>query len=234
MLTMDPGATATMCGIAARANHIGAVRFTRRLASQLDVLNRATGPSVSSTVEPTALFTSTVTPPNRSTVAETSWAQAASSDRSAAWNAASPPAPVIAATAAAPRFASRPVTTTRAPSAANAVAIAFPMPEVEPVTSAISPSRRTAGPYTSVLLRLTAATVVVVASAGAGEQGAGVVRGAAPAQWRRDRRDREQGDRGQDDGAAGRERPLPGRGQTEHDGDHADCSRAERRGAERP
>jgi hypothetical protein len=151
MFTIDPCPASIMWGIAARASHIGAVRLIRRLASQLDVVICATAPSVSSTADPTALFTSTVTPPNRSTVADTSWAHAASSERSAAWNPASPPARVIAATAAAPRSASRPVTTTRAPSAANAVAIAVPIPEVEPVTSAISPSRRTAGPYTSVL-----------------------------------------------------------------------------------
>ena len=58
---------------------------------------------VSSTVVPTALFTSTVRPPTARRWRTTSWAHAASSDRSAARNAASPPAPVIAATTASRR-----------------------------------------------------------------------------------------------------------------------------------
>ena len=41
-----------------------------------------------------------------------------------------------------PRSASRPWTTTRAPSAANSTATARPMPEVEPVTRASSPAMR--------------------------------------------------------------------------------------------
>src|SRR5437764_4355416 len=212
MLTIDPCPASTMCGIAARTSHIGAVRLTRRLASQVGVVIWATGPSVWSTVDPTALFTSTVTPPNLWTVAETSWAHAASSDRSAGWNAAWPPAPVIAATVASPRPRSRPVTTTRAPSAANAVAIAFPIPEVEPVTSAISPSRRTArtvhrgpvagaeGPRARLRRRR---------SAGPGEEGAGVLLGAAASEGRRDRRHGEQHHRDEHDGAPGGERPLP-------------------------
>src|SRR5882757_8877872 len=168
--------------------------------------------------------------PNRSTPAETSWTHAASSDRSAAWNVASPPAPVIAPTVASPRARSRPVTTTRAPSAANAVAIAFPIPAVEPVTSAISPSRRTAG----TVHRGLASETVGRTSAGPGEEGAGVITGAAASEGRGDRREGEQRHRDEHDGAPGGERPLPGHGQAEHDGDHPDHAGAERRRTEGP
>jgi AcrR family transcriptional regulator len=53
---------------------------------------------------------------------------------SAATNSAFPPAERMSATTASPRFLSRPLTTTKAPSAASAEAIATPRPPVEPVT----------------------------------------------------------------------------------------------------
>ena len=68
---------------------------------------------------------------------------AASVERSAGRKAAVPPAVVMPSTTAAPRSGSRPVTATAAPSRAKTAAIARPMPDVEPVTSAISPCSRT-------------------------------------------------------------------------------------------
>ena len=58
-------------------------------------------------------------------------------------NVASPPAPSISPMTAAPLPASRPCTTTFAPCAANSIAMAFPIPDVDPVTSASSPLSRT-------------------------------------------------------------------------------------------
>src|ERR1700756_3596526 len=51
------------------------------------------------------------------------------------------PAPAIAATAASTLALLRPLTTTLAPAAARPLAIAWPMPAVEPVTSAVFPER---------------------------------------------------------------------------------------------
>src|SRR5437879_21743 len=72
----------------------------------------------------------------KSTIAFTS-ASFAMSPRT---NAASPPSFLISATTCAPSFSRRPVNTTLAPARANAIAVALPMPEVPPVTSATFPS----------------------------------------------------------------------------------------------
>lgn len=50
--------------------------------------------------------------------------------------------PPISCTAEASRRSSRPATTTVAPSAANAFAVARPMPELPPVTRTILPANR--------------------------------------------------------------------------------------------
>src|SRR5262249_50074713 len=250
MLTIEPCPDSTMCGIEARASHIGAVRLTRNVASQRDVVSSTTGPSASSTVDPTALFTSTVSPSNCSTAADTSWEHAASSERSAAGDPASTPSRPIESTTALPRPASRPVTTTRAPSAANATAIAFPRPDVEPVTSAISPSSRTAGTVHRGLDESQArdqaqrrtptwssAPSGDVRSCGAlarsRQEAGGVVGSGGPAERRRQRCDDEERQGREHDRASGGEGPLTGGGQSEHDGHHADGGGADRRGAER-
>ena len=71
-----------------------------------------------------------------------SLARRALPSRSAAMNPARPPAASISATTSLPRVSLRPATTTWAPSAANATAIARPMLLVAPVTSAVLPARR--------------------------------------------------------------------------------------------
>src|SRR5207248_5954923 len=88
-----------------------------------------------------ALLTRTVRAPHCSPVPDTSRSAAASSARSAAMNSASP---LMLSMTRVPRSASRPVTTTDAPSAANRRAIWAPIPDVAPVTSATSPVRRPA------------------------------------------------------------------------------------------
>jgi methionine aminopeptidase type I len=145
--TIEPCPACCMCGIAARAHHIGAVRSTRSIASHAGVDRSPTGPSGPS--PPAALLTSTVSPFIRSAAAATSCVMACSSPRSAARKTASPPLPAISATTASPRVWSRPVTTTAAPSRASSMAIARPMPEVEPVTTAFSPPSRTHRRYPS-------------------------------------------------------------------------------------
>ena len=66
---------------------------------------------------------------------------AAASPTSAATKRARPPSAEIASTTFLPRSASRPWTTTSAPSRARRSAIARPIPEVAPVTSAVWPTR---------------------------------------------------------------------------------------------
>ena len=62
---IEPVPAATRCASAARVNHIGAVRFTVRIACHASVVTSPTGPSPPS--PPAALFTSTVRPPSAST-----------------------------------------------------------------------------------------------------------------------------------------------------------------------
>ena len=84
-----------------------------------------------------ALLTKMSTAPTSSASRRTS----AASARSAAMNRALPPAERISWTTSAPRRASRPCTITSAPSRASCTAIARPIPDVAPVTSALSLSR---------------------------------------------------------------------------------------------
>src|SRR5205085_7731053 len=136
MLTMEPCPAAPMAGMAARHIRAAAVRSTARMRSQSSSATRVTGPSRTSVV--TALLTRIVRHPKRETAAETSRSGVPASARSAATNSASPEA----AATADPRSWSRPVTTTLAPSAPNRRAISAPMPAVDPVTIATSPSSR--------------------------------------------------------------------------------------------
>src|SRR6266542_804509 len=146
MFTIAPCPARCMCGTAARHSHMGAVRFTRSAASQYSLSMSATRASFPSGLA-TALFTSPVSPPSRSAAASTSVLHAPSDPRSAGTNSARPPAAAIASTTALPRDALRPCTTTRAPSSAYSTAIAFPIPDVEPVTRACSSASRTTGGY---------------------------------------------------------------------------------------
>src|SRR5262249_9296971 len=78
--------------------------------------------------------------PNFSTVKSTIFFTSASLATSARTNAASPPSFLISATTCAPSFSRLPERTTFAPPRANAIAVALPMPEVPPVTSATLPA----------------------------------------------------------------------------------------------
>src|SRR4030095_13765289 len=86
-----------------------------------------------------ALLNATSRRPNLSTVKSTIFFTSPSLATSARTNAASPPSFLISATTCAPSFSRRPVNTTFAPARANAIAVAFPIPEVPPVTSATFP-----------------------------------------------------------------------------------------------
>ena len=134
-----------MSGTAARHSHIGAVRFTRRVASQAAVSSSPTGPSwpaaaggvVHQHGEPTEASRRALDQVvARGLVDEVGGDELGVAVRGS-------PAFRAAAATASPRAGSRPVTSTRAPCAANSTAIARPMPAVEPVTTAISPWSRT-------------------------------------------------------------------------------------------
>src|SRR5574341_181857 len=86
-----------------------------------------------------ALFTRTSTRPNRSTVARTRASASGTRRTSPATARASPPARAIAPVTARMGSGRRPATATRAPSRANAIAMASPMPEPPPVTRATLP-----------------------------------------------------------------------------------------------
>src|SRR5262249_3311397 len=77
--------------------------------------------------------------PNFSTAKSTIFFTSASLAISARMNAASPPSFLISATTCAPSFSRLPERTTFAPPRAKATAVALPMPEVPPVTSATLP-----------------------------------------------------------------------------------------------
>src|SRR6266513_2594796 len=86
-----------------------------------------------------ALLNATSRRPNLSTVKSTIALTSVSFATSARTNAASPPSFLISPTTCAPSFSRRPVRTTFAPARANAIAVALPIPEVPPVTSATLP-----------------------------------------------------------------------------------------------
>jgi hypothetical protein len=77
--------------------------------------------------------------PKARTAASTSPRASLTRPRSAACQEAFPPSAPISATTPRPAAASRPLTTTAAPSRAHARAIARPMPRVAPVTTATRP-----------------------------------------------------------------------------------------------
>ena len=84
-----------------------------------------------------ALLTTRSRPPNASTVASTIACTASSSDTSPCDAERHVGVPPISAAAACALARSRSAITTQAPSAASLVAIALPIPEAAPVTSAI-------------------------------------------------------------------------------------------------
>src|SRR5260370_31349663 len=86
-----------------------------------------------------ALLNATSSRPYLSTVKSTIAFTSAFFATSARTNAASPPSFFISATTCAPSFSRRPVRTTFAPARANSIAVALPIPDVPPVTSATLP-----------------------------------------------------------------------------------------------
>ena len=134
MLTIDPWPADSMCGIANFARIAGATVSTRSVSSHSS--HDASVIRVLILLGD-ALFTSTVSPPSRLTLSSTSWRHASSLRRSAGTNSACRSAATLP-----PRSASRPETTTLAPSAINRRAISTPSPDVDPVTIASSPLNR--------------------------------------------------------------------------------------------
>ena len=89
--------------------------------------------------EPPTLFTTMSSPPNEAMAAPTTDVAPSSVDRSAATPRALP-GPGAAATASSSVASPRAQNTTSAPSSTSRVAIARPMPRLEPVTSATFPA----------------------------------------------------------------------------------------------
>src|SRR5580704_8440416 len=115
----------------------GASPATKKYAERTLPLNRSSNVASSRfAVGPNqdipALFTKTSTGPTASIMPRS----ASRSLRSAATNRPRPPCAAISWTTSAPRSGSRPCTTTSHPSPASRTAVARPMPEVAPVTSA--------------------------------------------------------------------------------------------------
>src|SRR5229473_8449149 len=129
MLMMLPLPRAAMPGASAATRRYGARTLLANSASNMSAFRSAVAPNQ----ENPALLTSTSTWP--ASAARRS--MLSGSPRSAATNRACPPDSSICSTARAPRPASRPCTMTSKPSRARAVAMARPMPEVAPVTSAV-------------------------------------------------------------------------------------------------
>lgn len=103
---------------------------------------------------PALLIRMSIRPPADSTAASTTRRISAwPTPRSPATKAASPPTALISATTSSPRALSRPVTTTKAPAAANALAMDFPRPPVEPVTSAVRPASRVSFEFMTLRMR---------------------------------------------------------------------------------
>src|SRR3954454_21476678 len=139
-LMIDPDPRAVISGGIAAVRKNGALTLTASTSSNI-------ASSTVSVVEPgkiPALLTSTSIRPPSARVASVARPRDACAEpsRSAAMNSARPPAAWICSTTSAPRWRLRPLTMTRAPSAANAVAIARPMLLVAPVTSAVLSSSR--------------------------------------------------------------------------------------------
>jgi hypothetical protein len=112
---------------------------------RLNPIDRSNCSSVSSAVRlnpssiVAALFTAKSSRPNRSTVRATRASTCAALETSVATNSAGAPRASISRAAASPRSAPRAAITTDAPRLANANAVARPIPELPPVTSATFP-----------------------------------------------------------------------------------------------
>ena len=209
------GPRACMCGIAARHSHIGAVRLTRSVSSQAAVVSSADRPScVVDRARDRVVHEDASSPPSASAALGHQRCTPPRRPRSASDVWAVPPRPDLGDRRGIARSASRPVTTTSAPSAANRRRDGRPMPGVDPVTSAISPASRTVAEATHTVARLPACASVMLAMTGGGP-------------WTRSTRhgcDREDGGADQHDGAARGQAPCSRRGESEHDGHDADES----------
>src|SRR6185369_9222060 len=138
MFTMlPPRPRAIMRGATARVPWSTVFRFARTSASQpFSLVSRNAARNV-----PPTLFTSTSTPPKRSTVAATARSTAAPSRTSVGSASDSPPAAAMSAAVARAVSSASSSTATRAPNAASPTAIPLPMPAPAPVTTAVRPVR---------------------------------------------------------------------------------------------
>mmetsp|Transcript_4951 Transcript_4951/g.9453 ORF Transcript_4951/g.9453 Transcript_4951/m.9453 type:complete len:212 (-) Transcript_4951:9-644(-) len=130
-------------GAALSMKERGARAFTAMLKSQ--VSRAVFAPPCDPTAPPLstpALFTRMSNFPKASTVFSTTFATSASSVTSPGMATAEPPVPSMADTSSERFSARRPVTATMAPSAANILAVAYPMPLEAPVIKATFCARR--------------------------------------------------------------------------------------------
>ena len=144
MFTMAPPPRARKCGRAALEISKGARTFTAMILSKAPGVVSSTGPNTGFTA---ALLTRMSRPPNIAAARATMSSASPSFETLQAMPPASAPAAFNSATVASTASCLRLTATTLAPARAKARAIAFPMPRVPPVTSAILPSRekRSAG-----------------------------------------------------------------------------------------
>ncbi len=136
MFRIAPPPWAAITGNAARVAKNTASSATVKLAFQASVVIVAIG----SALMRNALFTRMSRRPWRAGRSRTSFVSAVSSVTSQTWTSALPPRARIAAAVSRSDGSRSPLTTTCAPSAANAATIAAPIPVPEPVTSATLPS----------------------------------------------------------------------------------------------
>jgi len=133
-----PAPRAAICGARAAVKKNGARTFVANIDSKSSTAKLSVGPNE----KLPALFTRMSMPWPLFSPSAASSLTLSSAARSARTNRAEPPSPRIAATTSEPRRSSRPDTTTSAPSRANASAVARPIPDVLPVTSATFPASR--------------------------------------------------------------------------------------------
>src|SRR3989454_8607701 len=139
MLTIEPPPWRCMCGITPREKRNTLLRNTSNTSSQISWAGSCKGPACNRLP---ALLTSTSTRPNVASVACTARCTSASSVTLPGTASARPPAAVIESAVSSRISLRRPVVVTLAPSRANVVAMAAPVPVPPPLTMAtLSASR---------------------------------------------------------------------------------------------
>src|ERR1041385_6877323 len=138
MLITAPSPRSAMCSSAACPTKYAPFRFASSVSSNCSSVTSPTG----TIGKIPAAFTSTSTRPNSEIARLTRLRQSSTRSWWLCTKSARPPFASMPSATSRPRPASRPASTTLAPSRANASAMPRPMPEVPPVTTATFPSRR--------------------------------------------------------------------------------------------